>query len=696
MPSGTEFRVNSYTSFHQSDLSLATDADGDFVVVWASEGQDASGYGVYAQRYSASGAAQGEEFQVNSYTTGAQRLPFVALDADGDFVVAWTSDGQDGSSYGIYARRYNASGVAQGGEFQVNSVTDGPQVLSTVAMDPNGNFVVAWMGDDGDSFGIFAQRYDALGTPQGGEFQVNSSTAGQQASQAIAMDADGDFVVVWDSDGQDGSSYGVYGQRYNASGVAQGSEFQVNSYTIDSQGRPKVAMDADGDFVVVWSDAGQGGGIIAQRYSASGSPLGGEFQVTSYTTFTPDVATNANGDFVVTWMRYDQDGDDLGIFAQQYDASGEAQSGVFQVNSYTTGSQSQPKVAMDSDGDFVVAWKSFGQDGSGYGIYAQRYASGQASVVGRQLFYNASKFDGFTADIVGVSDDMAIAPDKSAYLPGSGPSTFDNISSYTRGINGIMIDIMGPVGTLTVDDFTFKVSTQVGANNTPSTWATAPAPTGFSVRPGVGASGSDRVEIVWASNAIENQWLEVIVEGNDTVGGNNTNTGLAESDIFFFGNRIGDSGSGTATLAITSATDEIAARNNPGFGVSITNLYDYDRSGLVSAVDQIAARNNVGVLTKINITHPPAAPLLAENSTSAIAWSLTLEPDVKAVEPAARGVVDSEHFGGGEFAKPAADPRRLRSAPALDYADAVFATDSDGEPIDWLLDDNDSLLDDLI
>ncbi|REK18073.1 MAG: hypothetical protein DWQ37_04915, partial [Planctomycetota bacterium] len=173
-----------------------------------------------------------------------------------------------------------------------------------------------------------------------------------------------------------------------------------------------------------------------------------------------------------------------------------------------------------------------------------------AQVLGRQIFYNGSKFDGFSTAI-NASDDAAIATDKSAYLPGSGPSTFSNITSYTRGINGVMVDIVNPAGTLTVADFTFKMSTQVGANNTPSTWAAAPAPTAFSVRTGAGVSGSDRVEIVWADGAIANRWLEVIVEGNDAAGGSNTNTGLAESDIFFFGNRIGDAGSGTPTLAIT-------------------------------------------------------------------------------------------------------------------------------------------------
>ena len=245
---------------------------------------------------------------------------------------------------------------------------------------------------------------------------------------------------------------------------------------------------------------------------------------------------------------------------------------------------------------------------------AEYLAQFTVDLVGRSVFYNNSTFDGNTTGI-DASDDAAIAPDKSAYLPGSGVATFDNITSYSRGINGIMVDLANPPGEITVDDFAFKMSTQVGANNTPSTWQAAPAPLAVSVRPGEGTSGTDRVVIIWADGAIANRWLEVTVKGNDVVGGFNTDTGLLESDVFYFGNRIGDTGSGTPNLAITSATDEIAARNNPGFGAAITNLFDFDRNGLVSAVDQIASRNNVGLLTKINITDPPASPLAADQSS---------------------------------------------------------------------------------
>ena len=103
------------------------------------------------------------------------------------------------------------------------------------------------------------------------------------------------------------------------------------------------------------------------------------------------------------------------------------------------------------------------------------------TIVGRQLFYNQSKWDGQTPG-VSISDDAAIATDKLPFFANSGTATFDSISSYTRGVNGIMIDLSGSHPSLTVADFAFKM----GNNNSPETWVDAPAPATVVVRAGAG------------------------------------------------------------------------------------------------------------------------------------------------------------------------------------------------------------------
>jgi hypothetical protein len=102
--------------------------------------------------------------------------------------------------------------------------------------------------------------------PMGSEMQVNSYTTGPQANTAVAMDPDGNYVVVWGAAEGAGDNYGIFARRFNAAGVAQGDEFRVNTYTTDYQNAPSVAMDADGDFVVAWNSYGPdlgGGGKYA-------------------------------------------------------------------------------------------------------------------------------------------------------------------------------------------------------------------------------------------------------------------------------------------------------------------------------------------------------------------------------------------------------------------------------------------------
>jgi hypothetical protein len=136
--------------------------------------------------------------------------------------------------------------------------------------------VVVWQdgtlsGGGGAGRGVFGQRYDGSGVPLGPEFQVETYTTGFQGFPSVGADANGDFVVVWSSDGQDGSDLGVFGQRYASSGVPLDSEFRVNTHTTDAQTNASVAAIGGGTFVVAWQSQGQDGsayGVYSQRYSA--------------------------------------------------------------------------------------------------------------------------------------------------------------------------------------------------------------------------------------------------------------------------------------------------------------------------------------------------------------------------------------------------------------------------------------------
>ena len=204
--------------------------------------------------------------------------------------------------------------------------------------------------------------------------------------------------------------------------------------------------------------------------------------------------------------------------------------------------------------------------------------TGPVTVVGRHVFYNNSAFDAGAA-----GDDGAIASGKQALRPG-GAASAANVTSYSKGINGVMIDVDG----LAVDGASLlaaDLTVRAGAGGTdPATWAAAPAPT-LTVRPGAGANGSDRVVLTWSDGAIVNKWLQVTVPA----GGK---TGLAAADVFSFGNLVGDAdGSRAVNLGDFGALRADFGRTNL---VLADGRSDFNRDGAVNLADFGLLRGNFG------------------------------------------------------------------------------------------------------
>ncbi len=387
---GPEFQVNTYTTGYQNvDIfgrSVAIEPSGDFVVTWFNfPGNPSVPNGIFARRYDASGNPKAAPVQVNSYTSGGPLYPSVVSDDTGAFVIVWDHrNGRDGSGGGIFARRYDPAGVAQGPEFQVNSYTTGNQIYPSVAMNGSGSFVIAWesAGQDGSASGIFARRYDAGGVPQGSEFQVNTYTTANQNTPSVAIDSLGDFVVAWDVGGAGGDKDGIAGQRFGANGVKQGSEFGVSQGTGSQKAFPAAAMSPDGSFLVAWDDGsnrdGSDRGIFARRFDSGGVAQGGDFQVNTYTTGLqgiPRAAADVDGGFVVTWIdTAGRDGSAYGAIAQRFDAPGAPNGPEFVVNSYTTGRQTYPTIAVNAGGQAVAVYADINaHDGSSSGVFGQRF-----------------------------------------------------------------------------------------------------------------------------------------------------------------------------------------------------------------------------------------------------------------------------------------------------------------------------------
>lgn len=374
----------------------------------------------------------GSEFIVNTTTLNDQWAPAVAGLGQGGFVVCWQSEEQDGSFGGIYAQRYDAQGAAVGGEFLVNTTTNNGQYDPAITALSDGGFVVAWesIDQDGSYDGVYAQRYDVDGNTVGNEFRVNTTTLNNQKFPALTALSDGGFVVTWQSDdaspGRDLYGFGIFGQRYDVDGNAVGNEFRINTYTTVSQVTPSVAALTDGGFVVCWESGvedGSGSGIYAQRYDAAGNASGVEFRINTTVAdqqIAPSVAALGDGGFVVSWSSQNQDGSGYGIYVQRYDAAGAAAGNETQVNTTTAGHQETSAVTALDDGGFIVTWGSTNVDGTF--VYGQRYdATGQA--VSSEFLVNTTLDASHQAPAVAsLSDGQLVVAWQAAPMEGPGPN----------------------------------------------------------------------------------------------------------------------------------------------------------------------------------------------------------------------------------------------------------------------------------
>lgn len=376
-----EFQVNTTWTNSQRYPSVATDPNGNFVITWgASKKQDGSGWGIYARRYDKNGFPLGDEFQVNTETKSDQMYPSVAVAKNGRFVIAWVSEKQDKSDYGIYAQRFNKIGIPLGSEFRVNTYTKKSQSNPDIAMDLKGNFVITWASynQDGSYAGVYAQRYSKDGTPVESEFRVNITTKDWQFMPNCSMDRKGNFIITWSSLVFSYTPNGnVFASIYDSYGFPIYSEFQVNTYFQGAQNSSAVATDRNGNFRVTWASWEQDGsdyGVYCQKFNRNGNPIGPEIQVNNFTNknqSNPSIAMNLRGEFVIAWESKGQDGSKTCVCVQRFNKAGKKVGPEIVANTYTDNDQSNPKVAIDKAGNFLVVWESWEQDGWDYGIFAR-------------------------------------------------------------------------------------------------------------------------------------------------------------------------------------------------------------------------------------------------------------------------------------------------------------------------------------
>jgi hypothetical protein len=375
-----EIHVNTYSKGEQKNPQIVSLSNGGFVVCWVSFNQDGSDWGVYGQIFSPIGTKVGGEFCVNTFTSSAQLNPQIASLPNDGFVVCWESYGQEGSNVGVYGQIFSLNGTKVGLEIRINTSTGylrDPQITSF----PNSGFAICWHNGGYDS--VYVQVFSSVGTKVGNQLLVNTCTDYQRNYLKITSLPNGGFVVLWQSYPQDGYGYGVYGQVFASDGTKVGGEFRVNTYTQYDQFDQKIASLVNGGFAVCWTSNyqdGSGNGVYGQVFSMDGTKIGGEFRVNTYTKGdqeNPQIVSLPNGWFVACWESYNHLGISAKVYGQVFSSNGAKVSNEFDINTNPEYMHSVTHASLQMisllNGDFVICWVSWGQDGSEGGIYAKRF-----------------------------------------------------------------------------------------------------------------------------------------------------------------------------------------------------------------------------------------------------------------------------------------------------------------------------------
>ncbi len=378
---GVNIQVNddaSGTTYHFRP-AIGVDGSGNSVIVW--QDYRNGNYDIYLQRYDGTGASLGVNIEVNDDGgTTDQAAPTIAINNSGAEIITW-HDLRNGNR-DIYMQRYSASGTAQGSNVMVNDdAGTASQYYPTVGIDLTGNSIITWYDYRNTDIDIYLQRYNASGVAQGSNVKVNSNAvAANQYYPWVSINSTGVGVISWEdyriSDGEN-----IYHQRINTSGAFLGSNVKVNSDVNDaSQWAPSVGMDGNNNSIIVWEDQRNGNyDIYMQHLNASGAVLGSNIKVNddnigAYHYF-PFVAVNTSGNGVVVWK--DSRNGYYDVYLQYYNTSGSAIGSNVKVNDVSTSASPYDNcltAAMDGSGNSVVVWED-DRNGSNYDIYMQRYNS---------------------------------------------------------------------------------------------------------------------------------------------------------------------------------------------------------------------------------------------------------------------------------------------------------------------------------
>jgi hypothetical protein len=380
----SEIIVNTYQDSTQNQPIIQTLDDQDnFAVLWKSfnqAGENSEG-DIYLKFFSSDLSPLSDDLLVNDLFSGPQETPAMASDINGKLAVVWSSfDRTDAKNFFDIKGKIFQDMSAETFEFTVNSYTEGSQLRPDIAMNKNGGFLVVWESwfQDGSDRGVYAQLFDADGNKTGEEFLVNSATEFSQCRPAVEFFDNGNFIVVWESWDQSEIGYNLFAKIFDSAGNVITDEFMVNTYTDNYQWMADIAVYEDNSFDIVWcswEQDGYDGGIYLRSFKSDFAAMGEEVQINSSTEFyqwLPKIKKYDDSRKTVIWSSWNLDGSREGIYFKTLSKTNKELSLEKRINENTESFQWEPDFAVQSSGDIISTWSSWGEVGKDYEIMLKK------------------------------------------------------------------------------------------------------------------------------------------------------------------------------------------------------------------------------------------------------------------------------------------------------------------------------------
>jgi hypothetical protein len=325
------------------ELQVATDGGGNTLIVW-NDGRNENQKQVHARAHSAAGALG----PIDVLSRPNVFDPQVAMNAAGDAVIVWLRYVRSRHDGVVQARTRSAAGV-------LGPVLTLPEIEKTssnarVAIDSRGNALVVWrLGSSSDNGGwLQARSISAAGVL--GPI-VNVSRIGVANEPQVAMDADGAALVVWRGRGP-GTDYRIQTRVRTAAGLWRPAQTIAESEQVIEL--PKLAMNANGDALMVWRRVWNGMVTLQARARSAAGVLGSIETISAESRFDPlpRVAIDASGDAVIVWQRHRPSREV--IQARRHSAAGVF--GPIETLSNPEQDAGAPDVVMNADGRALAVW----------------------------------------------------------------------------------------------------------------------------------------------------------------------------------------------------------------------------------------------------------------------------------------------------------------------------------------------------